>query len=124
MEFEKPDQHSQTTTSAAEDERRWQRQSVVIPVNVTVILEGERHSFRGQASDISRGGMRLFLTRELPFGTSLTLEFLIPYHTRELVVRGVVRNREGFTHGVEFLNPTVEQQQMIERTCKIFQLLS
>jgi c-di-GMP-binding flagellar brake protein YcgR len=107
-----------------EDDRRWERQSVVIPVNVTVVLEGQRHSFRGQTSDISRGGMRLFLTRELPFGTSLTLEFLMPYNTMQLVVRGVIRNRDGFTHGVEFLNPTDQQQQLIERTCKIFQLLS
>ena len=114
----------QTTPSGSEDDRRWERQSVVIPVNVTVILEGERHSFRGQASDISRGGMRLFLTRELPFGSSLQLEFVIPYNTAELILRGVVRNRDGFTHGVQFLNPTDQQQQMIERTCKIFQLLS
>jgi len=71
----------------------------------------------------SAAGMRLFLTRELPFGTSLTLEFLMPYNTMQLVVRGVIRNRDGFTHGVEFLNPT-DQQQLIERTCKIFQLLS
>lgn len=124
MESAKPNQQLDVTPPGSEDERRWQRQSVVIPVNVTALLEGERHSFRGQASDISRGGMRLFLTRELPLGTSLTLEFLMPYQTTEFVVRGVVRNREGFTHGVEFLNPSAEQQQMIERTCKIFQLLS
>jgi c-di-GMP-binding flagellar brake protein YcgR len=124
MESSKPNQELHTTPSGSEDERRWERQSVVIPVNITVFLEGERHSFRGQASDISRGGMSLFLTRELPFGTSVMLELLIPYHTTEFVVRGVIRNRNGFTHGVEFLNATARQQQMIERTCKIFQLLS
>ena len=48
----------------------------------------------------------------------------MPYNTMQLVVRGVIRNRDGFTHGVEFLNPTDQQQQLIERTCKIFQLLS
>lgn len=124
METAKPSQRVEGLPSGSEDERRWKRQSIVIPVNVAAFLEGERHSFRGQASDISRGGMRLFLTRELPLGASLTLEFLMPYNTNEFVVRGVVRNRDGFTHGVEFLNPSAEQQQMIERTCKIFQLLS
>ena len=107
-----------------EDERRWERHSIVIGVNVTLSLDGQRLSFRGEASDISPGGMRLFLTRELPFGASLMLEFLIPYSTLEFNVRGVVRNRDGFTHGVEFLNPTPHQERMIERTCKVFRLLS
>jgi len=124
MDSVKPNQQLDATPSGSQDERRWERQSVLIPVNITVLLEGERNSFRGQASDISRGGMRLFLTRELPVGASLMLEFLIPYNTTEFVVRGIVRNRDGFTHGVEFLNPAAQLQQMIERTCKIFQLLS
>lgn len=106
------------------DERRWERLAVIIPVNITVFLNGQRLSLRGEASDISRGGMRLFLTRELESGTSLILEFLIPYNTMEFVVRGVIRNRVGFTHGVEFLNSTPYQQQMIERTCNVFKLLS
>lgn len=124
MELGKTEFYGQGSTAGGEDDRRWERQSVVIPVNVTIFLDGQRSSFRGQASDISSGGMRLFLTRELPFGTSLNLEFVMPYNTTELVLRGVIRNRDGFTHGVEFLNPTDQQQQMIERTCNIFKLLS
>jgi len=113
-----------STPSNKQGERRWERHHLAIPVSVTGFLNGQRLSFRGEASDISRGGMRLFVTRGLEPGTSLILEFLIPYSTLEFVVRGVIRNREGFTHGIEFLNPTVYQQQMIERTCKVFELLS
>jgi len=103
--------------------RKWERHAVTIPVNVTIVLNGERSTHRGQASDISRGGMRLYLPRELGSGTSLVLEFLIPYNTAELIIRGVVRNRNGFQHGVEFIDSTSEQQQMLERTCSIFRLL-
>jgi len=103
--------------------RRWERHDLSIPVSVTVLLNGGRFSFRGEACDIGSGGMRLFLTRELDPGVSVTLEFLIPYNTTELVVRGVIRNRDGFTHGVEFVNPSSYTQQMIERTCKVFGLL-
>lgn len=124
MESQKTDRQLQADIRVHEDERRWERQAVVIPVNFTAIINGQRASLRGQASDISRGGMRLFVTRELALGTSLMLEFLIPYHTTEFALRGVVRNREGFTHGVEFLNPTPYQQQMIDRTCNVFKLLS
>ena len=123
MESSKPSQQPHAKADLSDDERRWERQSVVIPVNCTIFLDGNRSSFRGQASDISRGGMRLFLTRELPLGVSLTLEFLIPYNAEEFILRGVVRNRDGFTHGVEFLNPSARQQEMIDRTCKVFKLL-
>lgn len=112
------------TNAVKEDERRWERQSVVIPVNVTLFLDGQRDVLRAEASDISRGGMRLFLARELPLGTSLGLEFLIPYNTTEFLVRGVIRNRAGYSYGIEFLSTTPCQQQMIERTCKVFKLLS
>ena len=111
-------------TRAGEDERRWERLSILMVVNVTFFLDGQRSSLRGQASDLSRGGMRLFLTRELPPGTAVNLEFEMPYNATEFVVGGVIRNRDGFTHGVEFLNPTPNQQKMIERTCGIFKLLS
>ena len=114
---------SNSIVDAREDARRWQRHALTIPVNVTIFLNGERCQYRGQASDISRGGMRLFLTRELSAGTSVILEFIVPYNTKEFVVRGVIRNRDGFTHGVEFINATFHQQQMIERTCKVFDLL-
>lgn len=124
METAKPEGRVPANAAMKEEERRWERHSVMIPVNITVFIDGQRSNFRGEASDISRGGMRLFLTRELPFGTSVILEFLIPYNTQEFIVRGVIRNRVGFTHGVEFLNPTPDQQQMIERTCKVFDLLS
>lgn len=106
-----------------EDARRWERHDASIPVEVTIFLQGDRFSHRGQASDISRGGMRLFMPRELGAGTSLILEFLIPYQAVKFNLCGVVRNRTGFNHGVEFINATPHQQEMIERTCKIFELL-
>jgi len=106
-----------------EEARRWERHSTSIPVDVTVILNGERFNHRGEASDISRGGMRLFLPRELDPGASLTLEFQIPYQAVKFNLCGVIRNRAGFNHGVEFINATRYQEEMIDRTCKVFDLL-
>jgi hypothetical protein len=103
--------------------RRWERHDITIPVTVTTMVSGKRSSFSGQACDMSIGGLRLFLTREIEPGTSLQLEFPLPYHSLDLAIRGVVRNRTGFTHGVEFVNPTREQQVMIDRTCSVLGLL-
>ena len=105
------------------EQRRWERYDVRIEVNVTVVENGKQVSVVGQACDVSKGGLRLFVTRAIDPGSSVTMEFLLPYYSKELVIRGVVRNRDGFTHGVEFVNPTVEQQQTIERTCDVLALL-
>ena len=104
--------------------RRWERYNVMISVNVTMIENGKCVRLAGQACDISKGGLRLLVTRNIEEGTNLTMQFLLPYYSNELEILGVVRNRERFTHGVEFINPTAYQQHIIERTCDVFALLS
>jgi c-di-GMP-binding flagellar brake protein YcgR len=124
MEFsQRPSRAEDSAIPLGRPRRRWDRHDVATSVNVTTVVNGERTTFSGQACDISIGGLRLFLTREIDAGTSLQLEFLLPYYSMELVVRGVVRNRSGFTHGVEFISPTPEQQEMIDRTCHVLALL-
>ncbi len=103
--------------------RRWERHDVRIPVNVSTTVNGDTFQFTGEACDISIGGLRLFLTREVAPGAGLVMEFLLPYCSSTLAMRGVVRNRSGFTHGIEFTHTTPDQQQQIERTCKVFALL-
>ena len=103
--------------------RRWDRFGVMISVTVTMIENGQRVTLTGQACDVGKGGLRLFVTRTIDVGTSMVLNFLLPYYSTELEMKGVVRNRDGFTHGVEFINPTAHQQHIIERTCDVFALL-
>ena len=105
------------------EQRRWERYNVTLEVNVTGVVNGQTFRLSGQANDVSKGGMRLFVTRMFEPGTSLSLEFLLPYSSTGLTLRGVIRNRAGFTHGVEFVNPSAYQQQVIERTCDVFALL-
>lgn len=104
--------------------RRWERHAVTIPVNVELLVDGQRTRFHSQACDISRGGLSLFMTREIPIGVSVQLDFLLPYSSTPLLLRGVVRTRSGFNHGIEFVEPTDEQQEIIERACKVLTLLS
>ena len=120
---EQSDPISPTPTGKHEKERRWRRHDVTIPVRVTLVHKGERFSLHGQACDVSTGGMRLFLPKELEEGCSVRMEFVLPYASPKLEIRGIVRNRKGFQHGVEFVNPSPGQRQMIERTCKTFSLL-
>ena len=88
------------------------------------MVDGQRTKFHSQACDISRGGLSLFLTREIDIGVGLQLDFVLPYSSTPLTLRGIVRTRSGFNHGIEFISPTGEEQEMIERACKVLTLLS
>jgi hypothetical protein len=104
--------------------RRWERHAVTIPITVSLLIDGQPCKLRAQASDVSKGGLSLFITREIAIGVSLQVDFVLPYHSTPLALRGVVRTRSGFNYGIEFLGPTTEQQEIIERTCRVFTLLS
>jgi len=110
--------------SHGREARRWERHAVTIAVSVSFLTDGQRAKFTAQASDISRGGLSLFTSREIAVGTSLQLDFILPYTSTPLVLRGVVRTRSGFNYGTEFVNPTPEQQEIIERACRVFSLLN
>jgi len=117
------DRHGGHAMTSTIQRRSSERHNVTINVNVEIFVDGKYATFAGQASDISKGGLRLFLTRELEPGTAVKMEFVLPYNSAECTIRGVVRNKSGFMHGVEFINTTAFQEQMIERTCHVFSLL-
>ena len=104
--------------------RRYERHAVIIPVTVALLVDGQRSKLNAQASDVSKGGLSLFVTREIAIGASLQVDFVLPYSSTPLALRSVVRTRSGFNYGIEFINPTPEQQEIIERACKVFSLLS
>jgi len=103
--------------------RRWQRYDVKIPVKISIGVDGKPLTFSGEASNVSIGGMALFTTRHLEPGTSLVMVLILPYSSEELKLRGVVRNRNGFTHGIEFTHSTPLQERLIELNCRAFALL-
>jgi hypothetical protein len=97
---------------------------VTIPVQVSV-LEGDGYtSFGGEARDFSKTGLCLVLTRQLEKGTAVSMEFTVPYNSQALAMRGIVRYRSGFHHGIEFISITADQKEALERTSKILDLLS
>lgn len=104
--------------------RRWDRHAVAIPIAISLFIDGQPCKVRAQASDVSKGGLSMFTTREIAIGVSLQVDFILPYSSTPLALRGVVRTRSGFNYGIEFLSPTPEQQEIIERACKVFSLLS
>jgi len=107
----------------AQSQRRWERYDVTVRTKITWSLNGEAQSISGEASDVSQGGLRMFIPRDLSLGVTLLLEFSLPYNSRVMAIRGVIRGRHGFTYGIEFISPSDYQQRAIAQLCKTLQLL-
>lgn len=92
-------------------------------LKITLSGESQGVSFHGTGTNISKGGMRVFIPRNLRMGDAVTLDIPLPYTQEQLTVRAVIRNRDGFHYGVEFVNIPARDQEMIARNCNVLALL-
>ena len=95
--------------------RRWCRYQVEVRVKVVLPNRG---AIYGQGSDVSEGGMALFIPTELENGQTVQAEILLPYCREKVMLRGVVRSREGFRYGIEFTALADHEKLLIERVCR------
>ncbi len=105
------------------DRRRWERYPVKIRTKITINQNGKSSLLHGEASDVSRGGLKLFIPRDLEPGFIVLMELSLPYHSQVMAIRGILRNRHGFNYGIEFVNPTQQEQDTIAKSCKALQLM-
>jgi len=106
-----------------ESQRGSERHRVTIPVQVSVFEDRRYVDYTGEASDFSATGLCLVLTRQLEKGTAITMRLELPYNSQPLEMRGIVRHRSGFHHGIEFISVTTESKELLERTSRILGLL-
>ena len=106
-----------------ESQRRCERFDLVMPVTLTLIRDGRQLRVTADGHDLSKGGICLSVTLMLHVGESFLMEFVLPYNSTPITVRGVVRNQNGLFYGVEFSNPTPHQKEMLERNSKVLGLM-
>jgi hypothetical protein len=85
-----------------ENTRRWDRLPVDIPVRVVTSKGFFTTVVAGRGTELSQGGMVLYAGILLNPGDLLELEFDMPFHSR---VPAIVRSRNGFCFGLEFIAP-------------------
>jgi hypothetical protein len=61
--------------------------------------------------------MAVYIAAELTVGQEIELELSLPYSSSVLQMRGVVRMRQSYLYGVEFVNPKPAQTAAIDRVC-------
>jgi c-di-GMP-binding flagellar brake protein YcgR len=70
----------------------------------------------GRSVDISETGLAAMLKIEIPLDLVVRLEFTLP---RGVVsVRALVRQRNAFRYGFQFVEPDSEAQELISRFCR------
>ena len=105
------------------EQRRCERFKVNVAVTVHQSEGGKASSWHGQGTNISDGGMQLFISKAFSVGQLITVEIRLPYHRKALKLRAVVRNRLSFNYGIEFINPSERDREAIVQNCRVLALL-
>ena len=98
-------------------QRRYQRHRTDFPVKASVLREAGYQEILGRCGDLGHGGMGAVLTQEIAKDEVLSLEFSLPAFSTVIVVRSIVRYRQGFLHGLEFVGLSRDQQSAIDGYC-------
>jgi hypothetical protein len=114
---------SNNINSDQEKRRRSARYHIDVRVRAKVISNGVLKIVHGRGSDLSQHGMCVFLPTELGMHTTIEIEVTLPYCSQQVKLEAVVRNRRSFAYGIEFINITATQQNLIEFTCRSLALL-
>ncbi len=93
-----------------------------VDLSVRVLPNDGRATF-ARAHDISCGGMALYVPLDLNLEEVIKINFELPNSRVQFVVSGVVKNRNGFRYGVEFVQLTSEQSKELERVLAILALV-
>jgi hypothetical protein len=106
------------------DARQFRRYRVDLRLRMLTGPANKHRTIFARGSNISEGGMRVFVPADLILGEMVTLELMLPYSEQKLVVRGILRNREGFSYGVEYAkSTTAAEREQIARACKALALI-
>ena len=98
--------------------RRWPRYAVDVRVKVTVLgTDGVSKQYHGRGSNISVGGMALYIPMDVIVGQKIKLNMTLPYSDREIQCEAIVSNRESYLCGLEFVPLSAADRDYITRTC-------
>lgn len=101
------------TKTRKQEQRRYPRYSVDTRLVAQVFNNGSATSAWGRIHEMGEDGLSATLTGELNAGDVTSLEFCLPLSTITIKVRAVVRYRDGFRYGFEFLTLTPVQRNEV-----------
>lgn len=101
--------------TAFTEKRRWPRYRLNVPVRVIVGNEKTVRVMDGRGTELNEGGMAVMVGAELKTGDLVAVEFTPPYDGQPVRVQAQVRNRNGYTYGVEFSRSTADDCEKVDQ---------
>jgi PilZ domain len=99
--------------------RRFPRYQLDGRMLVHVFRAGVNSTIWGRSTMIGREGVGGTLTGDLEIGEVVGIEFHVPLCAQAVKLRAIVRYRNGFQYGFEFLAIDPQQREAIQRACDI-----
>ena len=103
--------------------RRWPRLKIRVPVTVIVRRPNKTKYVDGRGTDLNDGGIAVIAAIELGVGEEVEITFTPPYHGEPMVARTIIRNRRGYTYGMEFVGESKEDVERVERIREVLTAL-
>jgi hypothetical protein len=91
-----------TFMAADSTRRRWERSPVDFSVQIAIYQDAGKVLIPGHITELSQGGMMVYVGMSLHPGDLLEVEFEFPVRR---TVQAVVRYRDGYSFGLEFVEP-------------------
>ncbi len=95
--------------------RRWPRYKLEVPLRIIAHKARKAVIAQGRGNELNEGGMAVFAGIELALEEEVAVEFTPPYSGQPIRVRALVRNRKGYSYGIEFLTSTIEDNQNVSQ---------
>ncbi len=110
----------ESTMAGPIQQRRFTRYNIDVAVKVRIKASGGVTSYcYGRGNDISEGGLRIFLNHELVVGKVINLSLTLPHTDRSIFCEVLVRNREGFEYGLEFVTISDTDRALLAKACQM-----
>jgi len=102
--------------------RRFPRYQLDVRIVVHVFRAGVNSTVWGRSTMIGQEGIGGTLTGGLELGEVVGLEFTLPLSRQPTKLRAIVRYKDGFQYGLEFLAMDAAQKEALRRACSILPL--
>lgn len=93
--------------------RRWARLRIHVPVTLVLRKQDKTQFVQGRGQDLNEGGIGIFAGTELRLGEIIEISFTPPYQGNPMMARAIVRNRRGYTYGMEFVTETPADHERV-----------
>lgn len=99
--------------------RQFPRFQLDVRMLVHVFRDGNMSTVWGRSTSLGREGIGATLTGEMDIGEVVGLEFTVPLSPHPVKLRAIVRYKNGFQYGFEFLAVDGKQRDAIQRALDI-----